>query len=110
MSTQATMSEEELRQRVRKLCAAVHPDKVDQVTFRGAQYDHGLAWVHFPDGLGGLGLNPKMQAVVNDELHKQAQTIYDDLTINPIGIAMGAPVLLTYGTDDMKKALLRRIF
>jgi alkylation response protein AidB-like acyl-CoA dehydrogenase len=110
MSTQATMPEEELRQRVRKLVAAVHPDKVDQFTFRGAQYDHGLAWVHFPEGLGGLGLNPRMQAVVIDELRKQAKTTYDDLNINPIGIGMGAPVLLTYGTDDMKQSLLRRIF
>ncbi|MEC8730788.1 MAG: acyl-CoA dehydrogenase, partial [Actinomycetota bacterium] len=26
--------------------------------FLGAQFDRGLAWVHFPTGHGGLGLSP----------------------------------------------------
>lgn len=104
------MSEQELRERTRALLEASNPDRVDQYTFRGVQYDHGLAWVHFPEGYGGLGLNPKMQAVVNDELRKNAKTFYEDLNINPIGIGMGAPVVLTHGTEEMKKTLLRRIF
>jgi alkylation response protein AidB-like acyl-CoA dehydrogenase len=104
------MSEDDLRQRVRSLIAKCHPDKVDQVTFRTAQFDAGLAWVHFPEGLGGLGLNPKMQAIVNDELRRNCKTLYDDLMINPIGIGMGAPTLLTYGSDELKQRLMRRIF
>jgi alkylation response protein AidB-like acyl-CoA dehydrogenase len=104
------MSDDELRERVRALLKVAHPDRVDQFTFRGAQYDHGLAWVHFPEGYGGLGLNPKMQTVVNDELRKHSKTIYDDLAVNPIGIGMGAPTLLTYGSDELKKKLMRRIF
>lgn len=104
------MTENELRERVRKLVAEVHPDRTDRVTFRGAQYDHGLAWVHFPEGYVGLGLNPRMQAAVNDELRQLAKTAYDDLAVNPIGIGMGAPTVLTYGTEEMKKRLLRRIF
>ena len=110
MTTYATMSEEDVRQRVQALLQRAHPDRVDQYAFRGAQFDDGLAWVHFPDGLGGLGLNPKMQAVVNDELRRHAKTVYDDLYVNPIGIGMGAPTVLTYGTDEMKHTLLRRIF
>lgn len=104
------MTEDELRARVRALLDEVHPDQVDQFTFRGAQYDHGLAWVHFPEGLGGLGLNPKMQQVVNDELRKHCKTVYDDLAINPIGIGMGAPTVLTYGDDETKRALFRPMF
>jgi alkylation response protein AidB-like acyl-CoA dehydrogenase len=104
------MTDEELRERTRELLEAVPPDEVDQVTFRGAQYDRGLAWVHFPEGLGGLGLVPKRQAVVNDELREGARTSYENLLLNPIGIGMGAPTLLTYGTDEMKQRLLRRIF
>ena len=61
------MTEEELRGRVRALVAKVNPDQVDMHTFRGAQFDHGLALVNFPEGYGGLGLNPRMQAIVNDE-------------------------------------------
>lgn len=110
MSQYRTMSEEELRERVRRLKTDVHPDQVDMFTFRGAQYDHGLAWVHFPEGLGGLGINPKMQAIVSDELRKGVKTVYDDLLINPIGIGMGAPTLMTYGSEELKKALLRKCF
>jgi len=104
------MTDEELRERTRALLLEVDPDRVDQATFRGAQFDHGLAWVHFPDGLGGLGLLPKMQAVVNDELRHSGKKMYDDLMVNPIGIGMGAPTLLTYGSDELKERLLRRIF
>ncbi len=104
------MSEEEIRERVRALLAEANPDRVDQFTFRGKQYDHGLAWVHFPEGYGGLGVSPRLQAVVNDEIRRHAKTVYEDMMLNPIGIGMGAPTVLTHGTDWMKKNLLRRIF
>ncbi|MDG2308290.1 MAG: acyl-CoA dehydrogenase family protein [Candidatus Binatia bacterium] len=105
-----TMSEEELRQRTRTLLAEVHPDKVDRVTFRGTQFDHGLAWVHFPEGHGGLGLTPHLQAIVNDEIRKNADTFYNDIELNPIGIGMGGPVVLTYASEEWKKRLLRPMF
>jgi alkylation response protein AidB-like acyl-CoA dehydrogenase len=107
---QREITEEDLRGRVRALLEEAHPDKVDQFTFRGKQYDHGLAWVHFPEGFGGLGISPGMQAIVADELSKHAKTHYDDMMINAIGIGMGAPTVLTHGTDWMRKTLLRRIF
>jgi len=107
---QREITEEDLRKRVRALLEEAHPDKVDQFTFRGKQYDHGLAWVHFPEGFGGLGISPGMQTIVADELSKHAKTHYDDMMINAIGIGMGAPTVLTHGTDWMRKNLLRRIF
>ncbi len=105
-----TMSEEELRQRTRALLAEAHPDEVDRVTFRGTQFDHGLAWVHFPEGHGGLSLTPNQQAIVNDEIRKNAKTFYNDLELNPIGIGMGGPVVLTYASEEWKKRLLRPMF
>jgi alkylation response protein AidB-like acyl-CoA dehydrogenase len=107
---QREITEEELRKRVRKLLEEAHPDKVDQFTFLGKQFDHGLAWVHVPEGYGGLGISPGMQAIVTDELSKHAKTMYDDMMINAIGIGMGAPTVLTHGTEWMRKNLLRRIF
>ena len=106
------MDEPELRERTRKLLAEVNPDAGgdQRIPFRGAQFDRGLAWVSFPEGLGGLGLEPKMQAIVQDELQKGAETYYEDMFINPIGIGMGAPVVLAYGQDDGKRELLRRMF
>ena len=106
------MNESELRKRTRELLAEVDPDAGGdrRVEFRGAQFDHGLAWVNFPEGLGGLGLEPKLQAVVNDELHKGAKTYYESMLINPIGIGMGAAVVLAHGQDEGKRELLRRNF
>jgi alkylation response protein AidB-like acyl-CoA dehydrogenase len=104
------MDEQEVRKRTRALLEKAHPDRVDRVAFRGAQYDEGLAWVHFPEGFGGLGLSPRMQATVNDEISLLAKTTYSDMMLNPIGIGMGAPTVLTHGTDWMRQNLLRRIF
>ncbi len=92
--------------------ALVHDNKDvldDRVAFRGAQFDAGLAMVHFPEGRGGLGLSPGKQAVVNDVLRANGVD-YEDLRINPIGIGMGAPTVLTYGSDELKDRHLRRIF
>jgi len=104
------MSEEEIRGRVRALLEEAHPDKVDMFTFRGKQFDHGLALVHFPEGYGGLGVSPRLQGVVNDELRKHAKNLYEDMNVNPIGIGMGMPTVLTHGTDWMKQNLLRPCF
>jgi alkylation response protein AidB-like acyl-CoA dehydrogenase len=103
----AEVSETELRTMVKELIADV--DANDRVAFRGAQYDRGLAWVHFPVGKGGLGLSPKAQTIVQEEL-RHAPRVYDDIGLNPIGIGMAAPVLLAHGTDEMNERFLRRIF
>jgi alkylation response protein AidB-like acyl-CoA dehydrogenase len=103
----AEITESELRSRVKQLIADV--DANDRVAFRGAQYDRGLAWVHFPEGKGGLGLSPKAQTIVQEEL-RNAPKVYDDIALNPIGIGMAAPVLLAHGTPEMHERFLRRIF
>ena len=110
MAEQVTMSEDELRKRTRALLDEVHPEKVESIPFRQKQYEHGLAWVHFPKGYGGLGLNPKMNIVVHDEMSKHSKVIHNDPGESIIGIGMGAPVVLTYGSEEMKKRLLPKIF
>ena len=94
------ITEADMRARTRKLLEEAHPDKVDQFTFRGKQYDHGLAWVHFPEGFGGLGISPGMQAIVADELAKHAKTHYDDMMINAIGIGIAARGAYVYVTEN----------
>ena len=42
------------------LLAEFDPQKVDNITFRGARFDRGLAWVHFPTGHGGLDMRPDL--------------------------------------------------
>ena len=108
----SSMTEDELRSRTRKLLEVCNPDDpaVDRDTFRGTQFDHGLAWVHFPEGLGGFGLSPGMQRVVDEEIRAGAKRLYHNMRVNPIGIGMGAPTVLAYGTDEMKQRFLRPLF
>jgi len=87
-----------------------HPpaDTPDQ-EFWGAQYDTGLAWVHFPEGRGGLGVNPRFQAVVNHAITDAGGSIANRRN-NVLGIGMGAPVLVTHGTDEHQERWLRPMF
>ena len=104
------MDEAELRARVRKLLDEVHPERTDAVTFRRKQFEHGLAWVHFPEGHGGLGISPKQQIVVLDEIMKHSKVVHGDPPASVIGIGMGAPTVLTYASEEQKKYHLPRIF
>ena len=101
------LSDEALADRTRQLLADADP--ADQFGLRGAQYDRGLAWVHFPEGRGGLGLSRGKQAVV-DQVLRDGGVVFHDLMINPIGIGMGAPTVLKFGTEEMHDRLLRPIF
>ena len=110
MTDAPKVDEEKLRARVRSLLEEVHPETTGAIPFRRAQYAHGLAMVHFPEGYGGLGLSPKMNYVVRDEIMKHSKIFHDTRHASAIGIGMGAPVVLTYADDETKKRLLPRVF
>ena len=102
------MSDEtKVREQADKLLANNDP-KGDPHTFWGAQFDHGIAWVHYPEGYGGLGVSPKLQEIVNDAL--RAAGAPSNFARNPIGIGMGAPVVLTHGSEEQKQRYLRPNF
>ena len=103
------ITDDELQQRTEALLERVDPHATDQYTFRGAQYDDGLAFVHFPEGKGGLGLSRSKQSLV-DQILRDAKVLYHDLMVNPIGIGMGAPVVLNHGTEEMHEKHLKKIF
>ena len=44
--------------------------------FWGKQFDLGLAWVQYPEGAGGLGINPKYQLLVTEILREQGCLLY----------------------------------
>jgi alkylation response protein AidB-like acyl-CoA dehydrogenase len=81
---------------------------VDTVTLRGRQFDLGLAWVHFPEGLGGLGLDPRYQLRVDERLAEIG--VGDNFLPNPMGIGMVAPTIVTHGTGEQQRRHLRAIF
>ena len=104
-----TLNDVELIDRVDEFLAANDPRAVDQYTFRGAQYDAGLAWVHFPVGLGGLEVGRGYQSVVDERL-RAGGSRYHDLFVNFIGIGMAAPTILKFGTEEMARRHFRPIF
>ena len=85
------------------------PDTTDFKEFWGAQYDLGLAWVWHPEGLGGLGLPRRYQSHINRRLEAAGASI-DNRRMNLLGIAMGAGVIVTHGTEEQKHRWLRPMF
>lgn len=100
---------EDLRRRVDDLLAA-HPDPSADggIPFRRTQFDAGLAWVHFPSGRGGLGLERRHQTEVDQLL--AAAGVRSGRLENPIGYGNAAPILVAHGRDELKDRLLRRCF
>jgi alkylation response protein AidB-like acyl-CoA dehydrogenase len=84
------------------------PKTHDSTTFLGAQFDKGLAWVHFPVGNGGLGLNPKLQKIVNERL--SAAGAPNAYYRNPIGYGMCGPTVVMWGSEEQKQRYLRPLF
>ena len=77
--------------------------------FWGKQYDLGLAWVQFPVGAGGLGLNPKYQLLVTEKLRNEGVSQQNRIG-NLLGIGMGAPTIIEYGTQEQISRYLRPMF
>ena len=94
----------ELRRRTAELLAARPPATTDRLDFLKARFDAGLAWVHYPEGLGGLGAPRSLQAVVDAELEAAGAPGNDPRRIG-IGLGMAAPTILKYGTEEQKQLL-----
>ncbi|MGW5762463.1 acyl-CoA dehydrogenase family protein [Streptomyces tendae] len=99
----------ELRRRTRELLAAHPPAATDRLDFLRARFDAGLAWVHYPQGLGGLAAPRSLQAVVDAELAAEGAPDNDPRRIG-IGLGMAAPTILQYGTEEQRRRLLRPLW
>ncbi|MEU8755130.1 acyl-CoA dehydrogenase family protein [Streptomyces chartreusis] len=99
----------ELRRRTAELLAAHPPATTDRLDFLRARFDAGLAWVHYPEGLGGLGAPRSLQAVVDAELEAAGAPDNEPRRIG-IGLGMAAPTILKYGTEEQKQRYLRPLW
>ncbi|MFF9585373.1 acyl-CoA dehydrogenase family protein [Streptomyces achromogenes] len=100
---------DELRGRTREFLAQYPPASTDRVDFLRARFDAGLAWVHYPEGLGGLGAPRSLQGVVDAELEAAGAPDNDPRRIG-IGLGMAAPTILAYGTEEQKRRYLRPLW
>src|SRR3954462_4238963 len=100
--------EQLVNERLDALLAEHDPKSTEDREFLGAQFDAGLAWVHFPEGNGGLGVSPKLQRVVNERVTAAGGPIA--AWRNPIGHGMGAPTVVTHGSEQQKRRYLRPLF
>ena len=93
---------------VDQLLESSPPKSRSAVEFLGAQFDLGLAWVGFPQGHGGLGLNPGLQKQINERVY--AAGAPSPGSRNPIGHGMCGPTVAVWGSDDQKSRYLRPLF
>ncbi len=104
MSEDTTLVEE----RTAQLLEELDPRSVGVEEFRGRQYDLGLAWISFPEGLGGLGLPPNLQRIVDQRLADAGATPAGAREF--FGLTMAGPTVVTHGSDELRGRLLRRTF
>lgn len=100
--------EHDLRDRARRLLAASDPQG-DPLDFLRARFDAGLAWVHYPAGLGGLDAPRAAQAVVDQELTAAGAPDNNPRRIG-IGLGMAAPTILAHGTPAQRERWLRALW
>jgi alkylation response protein AidB-like acyl-CoA dehydrogenase len=103
------LTAEQLRDRVEAFLAEHDPADTPKQDFNNARFDAGLAWVHYPEGLGGLGLSRTLQGVV-DAGFAAAGAPTNDPERNGIGLGMAAPTILAYGSDEQKQRWLRKLW
>jgi alkylation response protein AidB-like acyl-CoA dehydrogenase len=99
---------EDLPARVRQLLTDADPQG-DRLEFLRSRFDAGLAWVHYPVGLGGLDAPRALQSVVDAELAAAGAPDNDPRRIG-IGLGMAAPTILAHGTDEQRQRWLRPLW
>ena len=86
-------------ERLDQLLRQADPKHTKQEDFRGRQYDLGLAWVHFPEGRGGLGRRPRYQ-----KRRRRAASAKrgapEPGTRHFFGLAMAGPTIVTHGSEE----------
>ena len=85
------------------------PIALSRREFLRSRFDAGLAWLAYPEGLGGRGLDAALQPVVDAEF--AAAGAPDNAPHrNVIGLGMAAPTLLKYARADDQRKWLRPLW
>lgn len=104
--TSTTSDALRVEEAARKVVAEHDPRSVPREELLGALFDAGLAWVNFPEGLGGMGLSRGLQSVVDGIVVDAGGP--RGFALNPIGYGMGAPTVVEYAqSTDQARDWLR---
>jgi len=106
-TTGEEVTQEQVEELVDQLLRDHPPATTDRARFLGAQFDLGLAWVHFDVGAGGLGAAPGLQRIVQQRISEAGGP--SAWGANPIGVGMAAPTLHAWGSAE-QRAMLRPLF
>jgi alkylation response protein AidB-like acyl-CoA dehydrogenase len=98
-----------LRARVAEFLAAHDHAAMQRLDFLRARFDAGLAWVHYPVGLGGLDAPRALQRVVDDAFADAGAPDNEPRRIG-IGLGMAAPTILRHGTEEQRRRFLRPLW
>ena len=107
-ATARTSDAQRVEDAVDAFLAEHDPKALDKVAFRGAMYDAGLAWVHFPEGFGGLEVAPTLQKIVDEKMRAAGAPSIDATQF--FGLALAGPTVVSHGSEDLKQRTLRRMF
>jgi len=112
-ATATGLTLDQLLQRVDDFLAEHDPASLttdeERMAWLRARYDAGLAWVHFPEGRGGLGLPRSWQVEVDAKLTAAGAPDNRSRT-NTIGLGMAAPTILGFGTPEQLDRFLRPLW
>jgi alkylation response protein AidB-like acyl-CoA dehydrogenase len=100
---------DDLRADVRAFLSAHDPASMDRLDFLNERFDSGLAWVHYPVGLGGRGLSRDLQPAVDAEF-AAAGAPTNRPERNGIGLGMAAPTILAFGSPEQQQRWLRPLW
>jgi alkylation response protein AidB-like acyl-CoA dehydrogenase len=95
-------------ERIGLLLDGMDPETALVEEFRSRQYELGLAWVSFPVGFGGLGLDPRLQRDIDRRLGRAGATPPGPPDF--FGLTMAGPTMVTHGSDELRSRLLPRAF
>jgi alkylation response protein AidB-like acyl-CoA dehydrogenase len=106
-STTSTAEEARVTAAIDALLVDNDPKQMSYEDFRGAQFDHGLAWVYFDEGDGGLDVSPVLQRQVEARLREAGAS-----PMKPAMFFMhlAGPTIHTHGSAESKSRFLRPMF
>jgi alkylation response protein AidB-like acyl-CoA dehydrogenase len=110
-TTTTTMRDEAavVRARLDAFLAEHPPATMSREAAWGAQYDAGLAWVGFPEGMGGLGVSPRWQRVVDEAVVAAGGSLANH-ELNVVALGYASATVVVHGTPEQRQRLLRPMF